>query len=170
MAVDISERCGGMPDEAFTIAFAIYQRSERDYLRSLFGDSLTFVLLNVPEELLAERVEKRTIKKAESKGQTLEEYMGVFHPGKSVAEVFEGWRIRRSGFQPKQSDEPNTVQIDVTRNMDQDAVAKLAAELLGLPKIQTRKCGNFDGDWKWAGGTVLNDGKVFFRLFKQTQS
>jgi hypothetical protein len=130
LGTDVAQRCGAMEQQEFAVAFAIYQRSERDFLRALFGESLTFVLLNVPEELLAERIIARTTQKAESKGMTFEQYINAFHPGNTVEQVLEGWKIRRSGFEPKQEGEPNTIQIDVTREMGKDDVARKAAALL----------------------------------------
>jgi len=135
---DIASRCGTMREQDFIITFAVYQRSERDYLREMLGRNLTFLLLNVPEELLAERIHDRTRHKAKEKGMTLEEYCSAFHPGKTATEVFADWKLRRSGFQPKQLDEPNTVQIDVTWEMSKDHVARAAAELLGFPQTRMR--------------------------------
>ena len=81
---DVAQRCDAMEQQGFAVAFAIYQRSERDFLSALFGESLTFVLLNVPEELLAEKINARTTQKAQSKGMTLTQYINAFHPGNTV--------------------------------------------------------------------------------------
>ena len=107
----------------FSVAFAIYQHSERDFLRSLFGRSLTFVLLNVPEDLLAERIKTR-------KGTSLTQYINAFHPVRTVDQVLEVWKSRCPGFEPKQDGEPNTFQVDVARAMSKDDVARKAAALL----------------------------------------
>merc|ERR1712012_1138026 len=98
----------------------------------------------------------------------MDEYFKAFHPGKTSSEVLEGWRVRRSGFQPMEAGEPNTVQVNVTRGMSKEDVAMAAAKLLGLPTpvapasktLQFTDCGSFEGDWKWAGGTVLPDGRL----------
>ena len=130
LGTDVVQRCFALRHQDFSVAFAIYQQSERDFPRSLFGGSLTFVLLNVPEELLAERIKTRATQKAESKGMSLTQYINAFHLGRTVDQVLEVRKTRCSGFEPKQDGEPNTFQVDVTRAMSKDDAARKAAQLL----------------------------------------
>ena len=130
LGTDVVQRCVALRHQDFSVAFAIYQRSERDFLLSLFRGSLTFVLLNVPEELLAERIKTRATQKAESQGMSLTQYINAFNPGRTVDQVLEVWKTRCSGFEPKQDGETNTFQVDVTRAMSKNDVAHKAAALL----------------------------------------
>eukprot|EP00927_Polykrikos_kofoidii_P067687 TRINITY_DN63136_c0_g1_i1.p1 TRINITY_DN63136_c0_g1~~TRINITY_DN63136_c0_g1_i1.p1 ORF type:complete len:531 (+),score=84.31 TRINITY_DN63136_c0_g1_i1:90-1682(+) len=132
--------------DKWVIPFAVYREVERDFIRKSLGDDgdVTFVLLNVPEEILGERVHMRTEKKAKEQGLTLEEYMGRFQPGKTVQEVFDTWKLRRSGFEVKGMSEPETFQIDVSREMTPAMVHLKAERLLGLP------------GWFFATGSSMN--------------
>ena len=94
---------------------------QRDFLRALFAESLIVVLLNT-EEFLAERITVRTIQKGQLNGMTLTQYINAFLPGSTIEQVSEEWKIRQSDFNRK----PNTIQINVTRNWQNDVAHKTA--------------------------------------------
>jgi len=151
--VSQTAQCGG--HDKWVIPFAVYREVERNFLcwfLSAAGET-TFVLLSVPEEVLAERVYKRTVKKARDQGLDLEQYVGRFHPGKPVQEVLDGWKVRRAGFEPMGAQESNTFQISVDRATTPEMVHAEVTRQLGFVASAGRasKAGQTG-----AGGQVQN--------------
>ena len=61
--------------------------------------------------------------------------------------MLEGSKIRRSGLEPIQESEANTIQINVTREMGKDDVARKASDLLYGPPQRKEGLG-------WSSETV----------------
>mmetsp|Transcript_80488 Transcript_80488/g.239870 ORF Transcript_80488/g.239870 Transcript_80488/m.239870 type:complete len:620 (+) Transcript_80488:73-1932(+) len=156
----IAARTAQSGEEKWVIPFAVYREVERDFVRrSLAGvGDVTFVLLNVPEEVLAERVYNRTVKKAQDQGMTLEEYFCRFHPGKTVQQVLDSWKVRRAGFEAKGAREPSTVQIDVDRSMTPEMVHAEVARRLGVATSADASPAGLEGQavWYFATGSMMN--------------
>jgi len=150
--------------DKWVIPFAVYREAERDFVRKMLGGAgdVTFILLNVPEAVLAERVYNRTVNKAKEQGMTLEQYFARFHPGKTIQQVLETWKIRRSGFQPKGTNEPSTFQIDVTREMTPQMVHAEAERQLGFSKGEPV--------WYFATGSMMNPALIEGRNLKPIKS
>jgi len=133
--------------DKWVIPFAVYREVERNFVRKSLGDAgdVTFILLNVPEAVLAERVFKRTENHAKEQGMTLDEYMARFHPGKTVQQVLDNWKIRRSGFEAKGKSESKTFQIDIFREMTPAMVHAEAKRQLGFTESQAAAKGSSVG-------------------------
>ena len=67
------KRLGG----TFAVAFAVPDRRARDYVRSLLGPDLVFIVLNITRECQAERIKKRH---GENVGDHLEKLFSRFRP------------------------------------------------------------------------------------------
>jgi len=175
MCTAIKTQTAQSGNDEWVIPFAVYRQVERDFVRRSLADAgdVTFILLNVPEEVLAERVYNRTAKRAEDQGMTLEEYFGRFHPGKTVQQVLDGWKVRRAGFEPMATGEPNTFQIDVNRSMTPEMVRAEAEKQLGFsgPTETVPKNGpRGQAVWYFTTGSMMNPVLLEGRGLKSLES
>mmetsp|Transcript_31403 Transcript_31403/g.85204 ORF Transcript_31403/g.85204 Transcript_31403/m.85204 type:complete len:524 (-) Transcript_31403:101-1672(-) len=175
MGTAIKTRTAQSDHDKWVIPFAVYREVERNFLCWFLSDvgETTFVLLNVPEEVLAERVYKRTVQHARDQGISLEQYLGRFHPGKPVQEVLDGWKVRRAGFEPMGIREVSAFQVDVDRAMTPEMVHAEAARLLGYATSAggASKDGQLDqAVWYFATGSMMNHVLVQGRHLKPIKS
>lgn len=98
------KRLGG----TFAVAKDVARRETRDYLRSLMGPDLVFILLDTTLECMRERLSARH-------GGTLDE---------------ENMGDKKKFFELAGSDEDNTFNVTVDKDMDKEAVMKAVVDII----------------------------------------
>lgn len=129
LCVEVGRARDKYKDKDMVVTYAVYLRSIRDYIRkTLKNENVTFLILNPPPALLADRGMKRVLEVAEKARKTPQQYLQEW--GIDLDQI-KGMQFRMTnGFEVKQMDEPDTVQIDVDKQMSKEDVFEEAKRLL----------------------------------------
>lgn len=110
MAKDISKQRNRLGGD-WSIAYAIFSREQRDLIREILGPDLVFVILNMSDDCMHQRLRKR-------------------HGEKEAAGMIEFVKKFASLYEPAGEDEENAINIDVTEDLDKDDVIAKVLELI----------------------------------------
>ena len=105
IAEDVSKeqiRVGG----DFVVAHAVPTRKARDYIRTLFGDNLTFVVLHMSKEDEIKRIKTR-----HGEGEAADSVVAM------LTKLYDM-------YEPATEEEPNSINVVVTDNMSREDVVE----------------------------------------------
>ena len=125
-------RAEGLSEQCVVISHIVCYRPVRDVLRRVFGPELECLILLTPREVLVERRMARMEAVAAARCKTAEE-LAMSYPGQGTAEQKIQTSLKRCiAAEPRADGEERCYQMEVTRDMDELAVAELAQACLGL--------------------------------------
>ena len=96
----------------WSIAFAVFSRGQRKFLRKLLGKDLVFIVLNMTKECQKKRLESR-----HGDGEGNKEFSEMLN---KMYELYE----------PAGDDEENAFNLTITENMNRDDVIKEVLDIL----------------------------------------
>eukprot|EP01084_Bolivina_argentea_P236116 397116_1 len=111
---------------------SVYPFCVREFLRSILGKELVFIILNTSKELLTKRIIARDTKNAKTLGKTLQQYIDSFGRHTSFEQYEKQVGSRLIGFDVMRTNEPNTFQIDVNEKMTVDDVFHITQNILNV--------------------------------------
>jgi len=130
LCAEVKRMRGKYADKHVVVTHAIYLRSIRDLIRETLGEEVLFIILNPPVNVLGDRAVKRVLEYAKKAKQTPQQYLHGW--GIDLDEI-HGMTVRNSkGFELKQKDEANSLQIDIDAAMTPEDVFKAAKQSLSL--------------------------------------